>query len=437
MIHSLLPLSEALQHIMPQGFPFPLVTLFLLLLILFSFVSTLLLSFLFQKSRREKIRLQQELESLGSEVQEHQLRNVRLTAKLESEQQLFTEKLTLLQEAKEELKFQFASLASEIFDDKSKKFSEQNSDKLHSILTPFHKELGELRKEISDIYNQDSRERFALKQEISHLLETSHHLGEEANNLALALKGDNKMQGNWGELVLERLLEVSGLRKGVEFSTQGGYRDDNNQLLKPDVIIHLPDKRNVIIDAKTSLLAWSNYLSSNDAATQQQAVKELLASLRGHFTGLGQKNYPGIKELHSLDFVLMFVPIEAAFATACRHAPALMEEALRHNVILTCPTSLLTTLRTIENIWKFKQQEKNAKEIAHRATMLYDKFRSFLEEMEKLGKQLDNARSSYDSALNKLSQGRGNLVAQTIKLKELGVQPRQELPQSIVERVGE
>ncbi len=375
-----------------------------------------------------------EFTQLLQKYQQLQLENTGLTARLESEQRLFTEKITLLQEAKDELKLQFQHLAGEIFDDKSKKFSQQNSERLGAILSPFHQELGELRKEINEIYAKDSRERFALKEQIVQLQDASRHLGDEANSLALALKGDNKIQGNWGELVLERLLEVSGLRKGVEFTTQNGYRNETNQLLKPDVVIHLPDKRNVIIDAKTSLLSWSNYLNSDKKEEQQQAIKELLASLRSHFTGLGGKNYPAVKGLHSLDFVLMFIPVEAAFAAACRHEPALMEEALGHNVILTSPSSLLPTLRTIENLWKFQQQEKNAREIASRAALLYDKFCNFVGEMEKLGKQLDNAHNSYNSALNKLSRGQGNLIAQTMKLQELGVQPKKELSSSIMEQ---
>ncbi len=434
MKHFFLPFAQALQAAMPQNLPLSLFALFSLLFTLLFFSFTLLFLALFYKSKKRCVVQKQQLEQLAAELQETRLDNVRLGDRLESEQRLFTEKLTLLQEARAELKLQFASLAGDIFDDKSRTFSEQSRDRLHTILSPFHRELGELRKEIGAIYNKDSRERFALKQEIAQLVETSRHLGEEAEGLALALKGDNKIQGNWGEFVLERLLEVSGLRKGVEFTTQSGYRNDDNQLLKPDVVVHLPDKRNVIIDAKTSLLSWRHYLNAEGEENQRQAVKELLSSLRSHFIGLSKKGYPGITELNSVDFVLMFIPIEAAFATACYHQPALMEEALGHNVILTSPTSLLPALRTVQNVWRFEQQEKNAKEIARRATLLYDKFRSFLEEMEKLGRQLDNARGSYDAAINKLSRGRGNLVAQTVKLQELGVQPKQELPQSIVDK---
>ncbi len=427
-------LAQALQNAMPESFPSSLFIVFSIVFAIFAFGFALLFFVLFLLQRKKSNIRKQELTQLAQKYQQQQVENARLVARLESEQQLFTEKITLLQEARDELKLQFKNLAGEIFDDKSRKFSQQNSDNLDAILTPFHKELGELRKEIGEIYNKDSRERFALKEQIGQLVDTSRHLGEEANTLALALKGDNKMQGNWGELVLERLLEVSGLRKGIEFSTQEGYRNEDNQLLKPDVIIHLPDKRSIIIDAKTSLLSWSNYLSSDKEEEQQQAIKDLLASLRTHFTGLGGKDYPAAKGVQSLDFVLMFIPIEAAFATACRYDSALLEDALKHNVILVGPASLLPTLRTIDNLWKFQQQEKNAREIARRATLLYDKFRSFVEEMEKLGRQLDGARSSYDAAINKLSRGQGNLIAQTVKLQELGVQPKKDLPQTIVEQ---
>lgn len=432
MTHLLFSLSRSLQEALPEGFPFPAITLFSLAVSLICCLLLFVCFFFLIRRNRKNRHQQEELAHLKEELHEYQLRNTRLATRLESDQQLFTEKLSLLQEARDELKLQFSQLAGQIFEDRSTKLSELNHEKLDALLTPFNRELNELRREINEIYSKDSRERFALKQEISQLQEINRHLGDEANSLSQALKGDNKTLGNWGELVLERLLETSGLRRGVEFSTQTGHRSSDNQLLKPDVIIHLPGSRDIIIDAKTSLLAWSRYLATEKQEEQQRAMTALLHSLRTHFTGLGAKNYPGARGLHSLDFVLMFIPIEAAFAAACRHDPSLLEDALSHNVVLVSPTTLLATLRTVENIWKFEQQGKNAREIARRAGLLYDKFRSFLDELEKLGRQLDNARTSYDNAISRLSQGQGNLISQAVQLKELGVQPKRDLPEQII-----
>lgn len=434
MRHSPLTFNQSLQEILPEAFSLPALTIFALFCCLSLFFFSIVLVYLFLREKKENRQLRQEMNRSRAEIHEQEIRNTRLTSKLESDQQLFTEKLTLLQDARDELKLQFSQLAGQIFDDSSKKFSTVHSEKLSDLLTPFNRELAGLRQEMNSIYNKDSRERFALKQEISQLQEINRHLGDEANNLTQSLKGDNKTLGNWGELVLERLLETSGLRKGIEFSTQGGYRDSNNQLLKPDVIIHLPDNHDIVIDAKTSLLSWSRYLGTEEEGERQQALKALVTSLRTHFTGLGTKNYPSAQGLHSLDFVLMFIPIEAAFATACRHDPTLLEDALSHNVILASPTTLLTTLRAVQNIWRFEQQEKNAQEIARRAGLLYDKFRSFLEELEKLGRQINTAQSSYNNVINKLSQGQGNIISQAIQLKELGVQPKRDLPETIIKQ---
>ncbi len=433
MTHSVSSFTRSFWEIFP-GDLLPVFTLLSILAAFVFFLLFLLTLFFFLQGNRLNKKQQEQLRQKRAELHESQIYNTRLVVKLENDQKLFTEKLTLLQEARDELKVQFTNLAGQIFDDKSKKLSELNREKLDTLLSPFNRELCQLRTEINAIYNKDSRERFALKQEISQLQELNRHLGTEAKNLTMALKGENKTAGNWGEMVLEKLLEISGLRKGIEFTCQSGHRGVDNQLLRPDVIVHLPDKRDIIIDAKTSLLPWCRYLETDSPDLQQKAMKELLVSLRSHITGLSKKDYPGLKELHSLDFVLMFIPVEAAFAAACGHDTTLIEEALSHNVILVSPTTLLPTLRTVQNIWKFERQEKNAQEIAHRATLLYDKFRIFLEEMEKLGKQLDNARNSYESAIRKLSEGQGNLISQAIQLKELGVQPKKELPSGLVEK---
>ncbi len=361
------------------------------------------------------------------------IREARLTTLLENERKHAAEKLQLLEDAREELRLQFTSLAQQIFDEKSVRFSDLNRDKLDAILQPFNNQLTALKQEITEIYRHDSRERFSLKNEIVQLRDLNQQINQEAINLTRALKSDTKMQGNWGELVLERVLERSGLRRGLEYDTQGGFRDNNNRLLKPDVLVHLPEGKDIIIDSKVSLISWERYVNSDDEDERAVHLTALLQALREHINSLSKKNYAELSGIHSLDFVLMFMPIEAAFSTAFKQDDSLFGEALGKNIIIVTPTTLLATLRTVENIWQFEHQSKNSLEIARRAGIMYDKFRGFMEEMEKIGKQLATCHSTYDGALLKLTQGRGNLIAQAEQLKELGVQVKKDMPASITD----
>ncbi|TKB24436.1 DNA recombination protein RmuC [Desulfopila sp. IMCC35006] len=361
------------------------------------------------------------------------IREAKLITLLTNERKHAAEKLQLLENAREELKLQFAGLAQQIFDEKSARFSELNREKLDAILQPFNSQLTALKQEINDIYRHDSRERFSLKSEIVQLRDLNLQVNREAVNLTNALKGDTKIQGNWGELVLERVLEKSGLRRGLEYDTQGGFRDNSNRLLKPDVIVHLPENKDIIIDSKVSLVSWEKYVNTDDENEQQRHLAAMQKAIREHIATLSQKNYPELAGIHSLDFILMFMPIEAAFSTAFAQDDTLFLEALSKNIIIVTPTTLLAALRTIENIWQFEHQSNNAQEIARRAGIMYDKFRGFMEEMEKIGKQLATCHSTYDGALLKLTRGRGNLVAQAEQLKELGVQVKKEIPKSITD----
>jgi DNA recombination protein RmuC len=361
------------------------------------------------------------------------LKEARLTTLLENERKHAAEKLQLLEDAREELRLQFAGLAQRIFDEKSARFSELNRERLEAILQPFNNQLTALKQEINEIYRHDSRERFSLKNEIVQLRDLNQQVNQEAINLTRALKSDTKIQGNWGELVLERVLERSGLRRGIEYETQGGFRDNNNRLLKPDVLVHLPEGKDIIIDSKVSLVSWEKYVNSDDESGRAFHLTELLKAIRDHIAILSKKNYPELAGIHSLDFVLMFMPIEAAFSTAFQQDDNLFGEALTKNIIIVTPTTLLATLRTVENIWQFEHQSKNSLEIARRAGIMYDKFRGFVEEMEKIGKQLATCHSTYDGALLKLTQGRGNLVAQAEQLKELGIQVKKDIPTSITD----
>ena len=425
-------LNRLLEILGPNSSP-PVVVLglsFLVCLLLFFNIATL---YKLSRAKRLLAASAREAAETGREINRRSIREAKLITLLKNERRHGAEKLRLLEEAREELRLQFTHLAGQIFDDKSARFSELNSDKLNAILQPFSAQLGALKQEINEIYRIDNRERLSLKNEILHLRELNQQVTEEANNLTNALKGDTRTQGNWGELVLEKVLERSGLRRNIEYDTQGGFRNRDNRLLKPDVIIHLPDGKDIIIDSKVSLISWERYVNSDDMHQQAIHLGNLLHAVRSHIKSLGSKDYSGLLGVRSLDFVLMFMPIEAAFSTLFQEEDELFIEALAQNIIIVTPTTLLATLRTIENIWHYERQSKNSMEIAKRAGVMYDKFRSFIEDMEKIGKQLATCHSSYDSALVKLAQGRGNLVAQAEQLRELGVQVRKELPKAITE----
>jgi len=357
-------------------------------------------------------------------------KNTILAAKLESEQNHHREKLAMLDEAKENMRLQFSELAQRIFDEKTNQFSNLSKEKLEAILTPLGSELSTLREHINSVYHNDIRERASLKQEIHNLRELNVQITNEAANLARALKGDKKLQGNWGELILERVLEQSGLRKGIEFETQAAYRDQQNELLKPDVIIHLPDNRHIIVDSKVSLANWEKYTTTDSEDEKESYLKQLMADVKNHIKGLSGKDYTKLEAVQSLDFVLMFMPIEAAFSSLVQYDEDLLSFGLKEKIIIVTPTTLLASLKTIENIWRLHQQTKNSKEIAIKASSMYDKFCLFLEDMEKLGRQLSICQKSFDSAVNKLSSGRGNLISQTEQLKELGVQPKKNISDS-------
>lgn len=391
--------------------------------------------------RRKNAALQRELATirntiayLEENITQHKIREARLATLIRTERRNSADKLVLLENAREELRLQFGSLAQDIFEDKSKTFSSQSRERLEAMLKPFHLQLDSLKSEIQQTYLNDTRERASLKKELDHLQLLNRQMGEEAINLTRALKGDRKLQGSWGELVLERVLEQSGLRRGIEFETQRGYRDQENRLFKPDVIIHLPEGKDIVIDSKVSLSAWERFCTSENDAHKEKALTELTVAIRNHIQTLGEKKYEELKGITSLDFVLMFMPIEAAFIAAVAHDEQLLTEAFGQKIIVVTPTTLLATLRTIENIWRYEHQSRNALEIARRAGTLYDKFRGFVEDMDKIGKQLETCQQTYNGAMNKLTQGRGNLISQAQQLTDLGVQVKKELPRTITEQ---
>lgn len=382
----------------------------------------------------ERERYQHRAESLSEQLAELRIRLKEQQVILEEERRNASEKLQLLEQNREALKQEFENLANRIFEQKSERFSQQTRTSLDSLLNPFRDQLQDFRKRVEDVYTTETRDRQALRSEIKSLQELNQQITEEAANLTRALKGDKKVQGNWGELILERVLERSGLRKGVEYETQGSYRDDENQLLRPDVIVHLPDQRHLVVDSKVSLIAYQQWVVADEESERIAALKQHVEAVRTHIKTLSEKDYSQLNGLHSPDFVLLFMPIEPAFVAAFQQDDNLFAEAFERKIIVVTPTTLLATLRTIENIWRYERQSQNARRIADRAGAVYDKLRVFVEAMERLGSQLHTAQATYDNAMNTLTRGRGNLVSQANRFVELGVRVKKELPKSIVEQ---
>ncbi len=373
-----------------------------------------------------------QLEQIRMERDQALQHAIRLEAELDSERKQVQYRIDSLNETREALTNQFKNLANEILEDKSKKFSEQNAQQLDLLLKPLQTKLTEFKEQVSNSYEKESRERFALKHEIERLANLNLKMSDEARSLTNALKGDSKIQGNWGELVLESILESSGLRKGEEYLVQDSHTQADGSRLQPDVIIKLPEGRHLVIDSKVSITAYARH---TEAVATDEADKELLAhiqSIRQHIQGLSGKNYAGIADIASVDFVLMFIPIEPAFLSALKSAPNLYQEALSKNIVLVCPSTLMATLRTVAHLWRQDQQNKNAMEIARQCANLYDKFVGFVEDLEQIGKRLDQAQSSYHDAFNKLKTGKGNLIKAAEKVKELGVKPNKMIASNLL-----
>lgn len=344
------------------------------------------------------------------------------------------EKLALLERVREDFKDKFASLANEMLEEKSKRFTEQNQTNLGTLLNPLREQLGDFRKRVDEVYDKESRERQLLKVEIDSLKNLNQRISEDAINLTRALKGESQTQGGWGELRLERLLEASGLQKGLHYETQAVLKGDDGSRPRPDVIVHLPEGRDLIIDAKVSLTAYERYCSAANDAERSAHMNAHLISLRTNVKELSERRYSELPGMNSLEFVLMFVPVEAAFIEAAHHDDALHEFALEKQVVIVTTSTLLATLRTVSTLWRFDDRNRNAFEIADRAGKLYDKFVGFVDDIEEARSKLDAARSALAAASNKLVKGRGNLVGQVEKLRDLGARAAKTLPDALVER---
>ena len=363
-------------------------------------------------------------------------KNVELQTRMNEQMKNAAEKLALLQDAEARLNTQFENLAGKIFDERSKQFTEHNKTSLDHIVTPLRMQLGEFKQRIETVYDNENKDRISLREEIISLRRDTAQMNQDALNLTRALKGDKKTQGNWGEMILETVLEKSGLRKGIEYETQSAFRDEDNKLFKPDVIVRLPEDKDVIIDSKVSLLAYERHCSTEDDQERIAALKQHTEAVRIHIKSLSIKDYSGLKGLRSLDFVLLFMPIEAAFIAAFQADERLFTDAFEHKIIVVTPTTLLATLRTIENIWRYERQNENARAIADKAGIIYDKIRGFVEDLDKLGKQLSTVHATYDGVMNKLTQGHGNLIRQASSFVDLGVKVKKTLPKSITEQAG-
>jgi len=354
----------------------------------------------------------------------------------EALQQRLTEQKAELETLQERFKNDFKVLATEILTTTGKTFTDQNKTQLDTLLSPFREKLENFEKKVEETYEKSKGETISLKAEVKMLNEQSTKLGKEADNLAKALKGDVKGQGNWGEMILERVLERSGLTKNQEYFLQESHANEDGKRFQTDVLVQLPEGKKIIIDSKVSLVAYDRYVGAESPEDRQAALKELTVSLRAHVKGLSDKNYQNLYGIDGLDFVLLFVPIEGAFAAAVQHDQGLFEDAFDKNVVLVSTSTLLATLRTIASIWKQQKQTENAVEIARQAGDLYDKFTSFSEDLITLGKQMKTATGTYEESMKKLSEGKGNLVGRAEKLRELGIKTSKQMDQRLLDRSG-
>ena len=373
------------------------------------------------------------VDSLRAERDQALQNTIRLEAELDSERKQGLGRIQALNEAKEALTNQFKNLANEILEDKSKRFTEQNAASLDALLKPLQTKLTEFKEQVSNTYGNEARERHALKSEIERLANLNLKMSDETRSLTQALKGDSKVQGNWGELVLESILESSGLRKGEEYVVQDSHTQSDGSRLQPDVVIKLPEGRSLVVDSKVSITAYARHTEATDEDLAEKELAAHIQSLRQHIQGLSGKNYSSLYGIGSVDFVLMFVPIEPAFLLALKTAPNLYQEALTKNIVLVCPSTLMATLRTVAHLWRQDHQNRNALEIAKQCGNLYDKFVGFVDDLEKLGQRLDQAQTSYHDAFNKLKTGKGNLIRSAEKVRELGVKPSKNLAAPLIE----
>lgn len=340
------------------------------------------------------------------------------------EKENLKEKINFLENNKQQMKLEFENLANKLFDEKEKK----STTNLTFVLSSFKEQLDSFSKRVNDIYNDETKQRSSLLTEIKNLKELNNQISNDAINLTKALKGQNKTQGDWGEMILSSILDQTGLREGKEYTIQGSFTSAEGKRLRPDVIVHLPSNKDIVIDSKVSLNAYINYSKAENEDEKQQASKELVKSITSHIKDLSSKSYENIDGVRTLDFVLMFIPIEGAFLLGTSSDDNLFKLAFDNNIMLVSPSTLYVTLRTIENIWRNEHQNENAQLISKKAADLYDKFVAFVGDIEDIGINITRTQKAYDGAMNKLSSGNGNLIRRTEEFLELGVKPKKQLP---------
>ena len=357
----------------------------------------------------------------------------KLTTTLELERSQTKEKFEFRENTEKQLSNQFKILADEILEEKSRKFTAQNKTNLDQILEPLKIKISEFQGKVQEVYIQEGKDRSALSEQVKQLMALNNQLSADAHNLTQALKGQSKAQGNWGELILERVLEASGLRKGHEYNVQVSHVREDGTRVQPDVVIHLPENRHLIVDAKVSLTAYEIHANADNDPERNAAIKKHLESVRSHIKELSEKNYQHLYGLQSFDFVLMFIPVEPAFMLAISHDNNLWLESWNKNILLVSPSTLLFVVRTVAHLWKQEQQNRNAQEIASRGAELYNKLAGFVDDLNMLGKRLQQAQISYDDAYSKFSKGKGNVIRQAEMLKQLGVKPTKPLSQNLTD----
>lgn len=386
---------------------------------------------------RHNSALEADIAALQETIAGYREQVVQLQTLLEQERRQTADKLTLLHEAREQMALQFKSLAADILEDKSRRFTASNKESIGEILRPLSERLQHFEKKVEETYDKEARERFSLASEIRNLQALNARISDDAVNLTNALKGENKTQGTWGEVILESILEKSGLVKGREYTTQVSLKSAEGARVQPDVIVQLPENKQIIIDAKVSLKAYEAWCSEQDVDKRQALLQQHVQSVRQHVKALGSKDYQNLQSLNSLDFVLLFMPVEAAFSVAVQQDAELFSQAFDQNIILVGPSTLLATLRTIHNIWRHEQQNRNAIEIASAAGALYDKFVAFVGDLEEIGQRIDATRKTYDKAHNKLSSGKGNLIARVENMKKLGARTSKRHAAQLLAKAGD
>ena len=407
----------------------------LLIVACVTFSATLFFGLSYRRSLSQARVLELRSSELQAEVQSLSNQLTKVGAELAAEKRISQDKLEQFNDSKKQLTDHFRNLAQDILEEKSQRFATQNQQNLDLILKPLQEKISDFRKRVDDVYSEEVKERASLQAEIHNLTALNLQMSQDANALTKALRGDSKAQGNWGELVLETILENCGLRKGHEFDVHDTQRTEEGNIVYPDVVIHLPENKHVVIDSKVSIAAYTRFVQTDDPDLQKMELAAHVSSIRTHMNGLSAKNYQSLYGLGSIDFVLMFIPIEPAFLAAIGHQSNLFQDALAKNIVLVCPSTLHATVRTIAHVWRQEHQNRNALEIARLCGAMYDKFVGFVEDLDGVGKSISQTQKNYDEAYKKLTTGNGNLVRSAQRVKELGVKPNKSLPNVLIEKL--